>query len=71
MTCTWRQEYYRTIRSTLAVVPAFASDIYYTKKASSSVAAAMVCGTPLLADQTMVDHYPYLSKVGCCPLRWL
>ena len=57
------QEYYRQIRASLAVVPAFASDVYYTKKSSSSVAAAMVCGTPVLADHDLVRHYNYLSKV--------
>ena len=62
------QEYYRTIRASLAVVPAFASDVYYTKKASSSVAAAMVCGTPLLADRELLAHYPYLSKVPTWPV---
>lgn len=61
--CMWLQDYYRAIRASLAVVPAFASDVYYTKKASSSVAAAMVCGTPLLAEPEMLEHYTYLSKV--------
>ena len=58
------QEYYRAIRASLAVVPAFASDIYYTKKASSSVAAALIVGTPLLADEQLLKHYTYLSKVA-------
>ena len=39
------QEYYRTIQEAVAIVPAFSSDAYYTVKASSSVAAAIICGT--------------------------
>ncbi len=44
----------------LAVVPAFASDHYYTTKASSSVAAALICGTPLLASAELLAAYSYL-----------
>ena len=40
------QEYYRTIQEAIAVIPAFSSDAYYTVKASSSVAAAIICGEP-------------------------
>ena len=65
------QAYYRTIRASLAVVPAFASDVYFTKKSSSSVAAAMVCGTPVLADHDLVRHYNYLSKVSPHPTHCL
>lgn len=57
------QAYYRMVRDSYAVLPAFASDIYYTKKSSSSVAAAVVCGTPLIADLKLLNAYPYLTKV--------
>ena len=45
LVCT-AQEYYRTIQKAIAVIPAFSSDAYYTVKASSSVAAAIICGKP-------------------------
>jgi hypothetical protein len=54
------QEYYRAIQGTLAVLPAFASPVYLTRKASSSVAAAVICGTPLLADAALLQAYSYL-----------
>lgn len=57
------QKYYRIVKDSFGVLPAFASDIYYTKKASSSVATALICGTPLIADQKMLSSYPYLVKV--------
>ncbi len=54
------QEYYRAIQGALAVLPAFASPVYLTRKASSSVAAAVICGTPLLADAALLQAYSYL-----------
>ena len=54
------QEYYRAIQGALAVLPAFASPVYLTRKASSSVAAAVICGTPLLADAALLRAYSYL-----------
>ena len=38
------QEYYKAVSEALAVLPAFSSDAYYTRKASSSVATAIICG---------------------------
>lgn len=54
------QEYYRAVAQARAVLPAFASDAYYTHKASSSVAASLICGTPLLADARLLAAYSYL-----------
>ena len=48
------------MRQARAVLPAFASDVYYTSKASSSVAAALICGTPLLANLQLLRAYSYL-----------
>ena len=48
------------MRRARAVLPAFASDVYYTAKASSSVAAALICGTPLLAGPQLLRAYSYL-----------
>ena len=59
------QEFYQVISLAEAVVPAFAGDAYYRSTASSSVAAAFLCDTPLLADQRLLRHYSYLTAV-----RW-
>ncbi|KAK9837010.1 hypothetical protein WJX81_006780 [Elliptochloris bilobata] len=56
------KEYYSVIRGALAVLPAFASPIYLTHKASSSVAAAIISGTPLLADEALLRAYSYLPR---------
>ena len=56
------QEYYIAIQGALAVLPAFASPVYLTRKASSSVAAAIICGTPLLADPALLQAYSYLPS---------
>lgn len=60
----WRlwQDYYRVVQQALAVLPAFASSVYYTTKASSSVAAALICGTPLLANAQLLAAYSYMSR---------
>ncbi|KAK9803980.1 hypothetical protein WJX72_009953 [[Myrmecia] bisecta] len=58
------KEYYASIRGCLAVLPAFASNMYYTKKASSSVAAAVVCKTPLIADEQLLKSYTYLTEAS-------
>ena len=50
------------MQGALAVLPAFASSAYLTHKASSSVAAAIICGTPLLADEALLRAYTYLPK---------
>ena len=50
------------MQGVLAVLPAFASPAYLTHKASSSVAAAIICGTPLLADEALLRAYSYLPE---------
>ncbi len=60
------------MQDAVAVLPAFASNVYYTSKASSTVATAITCGTPLLADDELLAAYSYLPKdavflkVCCC-----
>jgi hypothetical protein len=55
-------EYYGTIQRSLGVLTAFASNIYYREKTSSSVAASLICGTPLLTVIETVNVYSYLSE---------
>ena len=45
------------LHSCLAVAPAFASDAYYVNKGSSSIGAALVAGTPLIAHRYMLQSY--------------
>jgi hypothetical protein len=54
-------DYYSIISRTFALLPAFASNTYLDRKASSSVPAALIGGTPLVATQGVVDAYSYLD----------
>jgi len=54
-------EFYSIISRTFALLPAFANNEYLDRKASSSVPAALIGGTPLVATQAIVDAYSYLD----------
>ena len=51
------------MQSSLGLLTAFASDVYYTEKASSSVAAALMCGVPLVTPKRTIETYTYLTEV--------
>jgi hypothetical protein len=55
-------DYYAILSGTFALLPAFASEEYLDRKASSSVPASLIGGTPLVATQSIVDAYSYLDK---------
>ena len=55
-------EYYGVIQNNSALLTAFASEVYYTEKASSSVAASLMCRTPLLTTTETFRTYSYLSS---------
>ena len=55
-------DYYSLLSKQFAVLPAFASDDYFDRKASSSVPAALISGAPLVASQKLLDAYTYLPK---------
>jgi len=55
-------EFYRTMSSSFAVVPAFANNDYYDRKASSSVPAALIAGVPVVANKRLLDNYRYLDR---------
>jgi hypothetical protein len=55
-------EFYRIMSSSFALVPAFANNDYYDRKASSSVPAALIAGVPVVANQKLLDNYRYLDR---------
>lgn len=60
-----KQEYinfYTTLSKTFALLPGFATAEYLDRKASSSVPAALIAGTPLVAQQSLLDAYTYITK---------
>jgi hypothetical protein len=54
-------EYYGAISSSLGLLTSFASMDYLRSKSSSSVAASLICRTPLLIDSSVLTVYSYLS----------
>jgi hypothetical protein len=55
-------DYYKILSQTFALLPAFASDSYLDRKASSSVPAALIAGTPLIATREIIEAYSYLPE---------
>jgi hypothetical protein len=55
-------DFYALLSSVSAVLPGFASDEYLDRKASSSVPAALIAGTPLVADRRLLDAYSYVEE---------
>lgn len=55
-------EYYSILSRTFALLPAFANDEYLDRKASSTVPAGLIGGTPLVATKEILAAYTYLPK---------
>lgn len=52
----------------VAILPAFSSDEYYTDRASSTMGAALISATPLIATPEMLRVYR-CARAGCCDAR--
>ena len=55
-------DFYGTLMKSDAIVPLFNTKEYYETKASSSVAASLIAGTPLIADKRLLEAYTYLNE---------
>lgn len=55
-------EYYSVLSRTFALLPAFANNEYLDRKASSTVPAGLIGGTPLVATKEILAAYSYLSE---------
>ncbi|KAF5250226.1 hypothetical protein FANTH_4551 [Fusarium anthophilum] len=55
-------EFYEVLRSATAMLPAFASHEYVQSKASSTVAASLIVGSPLIADDALLNAYRFLRR---------
>lgn len=55
-------EYYSILSRTFALLPAFANDEYLDRKASSTVPAGLIGGTPLVATKEIMAAYSYLPE---------
>jgi hypothetical protein len=54
--------YYAIIARSVALVPSFATDDYYVERASSTVAASLIAGCPLVASRRLLATYTYLDE---------
>jgi len=57
-------QFYEELSRNVALLPAFASDLYYEKKSSSSIGAALIAGTPLIANRTLLAAYSFLDEAA-------
>jgi hypothetical protein len=55
-------EYYSVMARSFALLPAFATDRYYLSRASSTVAASLITGCPLVASPRLLEAYSYLDE---------
>ncbi|KAI5456657.1 hypothetical protein BGZ63DRAFT_323453, partial [Mariannaea sp. PMI_226] len=55
-------DFYKLLSHAFAILPAFASDGYYDRKASSSVPAALIAGSPLVANEKLLAAYSYYPR---------
>ncbi|KAK9233965.1 hypothetical protein V1525DRAFT_391915 [Lipomyces kononenkoae] len=55
-------EFYKILSESFALLPAFASDEYYDRKASSSVPASLIAGVPIVGKRRLLDTYDYMTE---------
>lgn len=55
-------EFYSTLMKSDAILPCFGTEDYYKVKASSTIAASLIAGTPLVADDRLMKAYGYLNE---------
>jgi hypothetical protein len=54
--------FYSTLSHTTALIPGFADKDYFTTKASSTVPASLIAGSPLIATRRLLHAYTYLAE---------
>ncbi|KAF7558558.1 hypothetical protein G7046_g5596 [Stylonectria norvegica] len=55
-------DFYALLSRAFALLPAFADDTYFDRKASSTVPAALIAGAPLVASEKLFAAYDYLPR---------
>ncbi|KAK0383035.1 hypothetical protein NLU13_8951 [Sarocladium strictum] len=55
-------DFYAILSTAYAVLPAFATDHYFDRKASSTVPASIIAGAPLVASKQLLESYTYLPR---------
>lgn len=62
-------DFYAILSTAYAVLPAFATDHYYDRKASSTVPASIIAGAPLVASPELLNSYTYLPREAAWEMR--
>lgn len=55
-------DFYALLSKAFSILPAFASDTYFDRKASSTVPASLIAGAPLVASEELLKAYSYLPR---------
>lgn len=55
-------QFYDALRHVGALLPSFSKRAYLESKASSTVAASLISGAPMVADAAILEKYSYLSE---------
>lgn len=55
-------DFYALLSQSFCVIPAFASETYLDRKASSTVPASLIAGAPLVASEELLASYSYLPR---------
>lgn len=55
-------QFYTLLSQAFSILPAFASNEYYDRKASSTVPASLIAGSPLVANDELLRAYTYYPR---------
>ncbi|KAK2934080.1 hypothetical protein FoTM2_005325 [Fusarium oxysporum f. sp. vasinfectum] len=55
-------DFYTLMSKSFAVLPAFASETYFDRKASSTIPAALIAGAPIVATEELLKAYSYMPR---------
>lgn len=58
------QQYYEEIHNNLGLLTIFPGERYYTKASSSSVATALITGTPMIVDDQFLQVYSFIPAAA-------
>ncbi|CEI66629.1 hypothetical protein FVEN_g10173 [Fusarium venenatum] len=55
-------DFYTLLSKSFALLPAFASDTYFDRKASSTIPASLIAGAPIVATEELLKAYSYMPR---------
>ncbi|KAF4983362.1 hypothetical protein FZEAL_1214 [Fusarium zealandicum] len=55
-------DFYALLSKSFSIIPGFASDTYFDRKASSTIPASLIAGAPIVASEELLKAYSYLPR---------